>query len=75
MRQHGFLSRPGECGDIEWIALKGIGEYRVLGLGCGMHTASRSESRLAGYGVLASSPLEKVRDGLVTCGGGRHVGM
>lgn len=48
------------------IAVKGTRECRVLGMGCGLHTAPGSESRPAGYGVLTDSPLEKVRDGLAT---------
>lgn len=36
VRQHWFLSRPGEGGCTEHIALKGVGECKVPGLGCGL---------------------------------------
>lgn len=49
-------------------ALKGVRECKVPGLGCGLHTAPGAESRLAGCGLLANSPLVKVRDGPATGG-------
>lgn len=50
------------------IALKGVGECKVPGLGCGLHAAPGSERRPAGCGVLVNSPLEKVKDGPATGG-------
>lgn len=63
VRQRWFLSRPGEGRCTEHVALKGVGECKVPGLGCGLHAAPGYESLPAGCGVLANSPLEKVRDG------------
>lgn len=60
-------------GTQEQIAVKGVRECKVPGLGCGLHAVPASESGPAGCGVLADSRLEKVRDGPATEGMCRHV--